>query len=87
LSQDIPPFCLAEGNRASVRGLNLVGLRRHESKENIAALQDAYRKIFKNTAPIRDSANELLNSTNNEKVRIFCQFIIDTKRGIPFERR
>lgn len=86
LSQDIPPFCLAEGNRASVKGLNLVGLRRNESKENILALQDAYRKIFKNPAPIRDSASELLNSTNNDKVRIFCQFIIDTKRGIPFER-
>ena len=86
LSQDVPPFCLAEGNRASVRGLNLVGLRRHEDKENIIALQDAYRKIFKNPAPIRDSALELLESTNNEKVRVFCQFIIDTKRGIPFER-
>jgi len=86
LSQDIPPFCLAEGNRASVRGLNLVGLRRHETKENIILLQDAYRKIFKNPAPIKDSAFELLNSTDNEKVRVFCQFIIDTKRGIPFER-
>lgn len=86
LSQDIPPFCLAEGNRASVKGLNLIGLRRNENKDDILALQDAYRKIFKNQAPIKDSATELLNSTKNEKVRVFCQFIIDTKRGIPFER-
>lgn len=86
LSQDIPPFCLAEGNRATVKGLNLVGLRRHHNKDDILALQDAFRKIFKNQAPIRDSAGELLEITKNEKVRTFCQFIIDTKRGIPFER-
>lgn len=28
VTQDIPPFCLAEGNRANLRGLNLNGLRR-----------------------------------------------------------
>lgn len=86
LSQDIPPYCLAEGNRAVVRGLNLVGLRRHETKENILALQSAYRKIFKGNMPIKDSAQELILDTTNTKVHKFCQFIIDTKRGIPFER-
>ncbi|MFV0482158.1 MAG: acyl-ACP--UDP-N-acetylglucosamine O-acyltransferase [Campylobacteraceae bacterium] len=86
LSQDVPPYCLAEGNRANIRGLNLVGLRRHASKEDTLALQDAYRKIFKSNAPIKESAEELLQSTDSEKVKSFCQFILDTKRGIPFER-
>ncbi len=39
LSQDIPPYCLAEGNRAIIRGLNLVGLRRHISREEIDELK------------------------------------------------
>jgi UDP-N-acetylglucosamine acyltransferase len=86
LSQDVPPFCLAEGNRAVLRGLNLVGLRRRESKEDIDALSAAYKQLFKNSCPIKQSAKEILQTTNNEKVRIMCEFILSTKRGIPYER-
>ena len=32
LSQDVPPYCMAEGNRATLRGLNLTGLRRHAER-------------------------------------------------------
>lgn len=86
ISQDIPPFCLAEGNRAVVRSLNLVGIRRHLSKDDIIAIQDAYRKIFRSTKAIKESANLLLETTNNEKVKMMCEFIMNTKRGVPFER-
>lgn len=86
ISQDIPPFCLAEGNRAVVRSLNLVGIRRHLSKDDIIAIQDAYRKIFRSTKSLKESANLLLETTKSEKVKMMCEFIINTKRGIPFER-
>ncbi|MDR3177803.1 MAG: acyl-ACP--UDP-N-acetylglucosamine O-acyltransferase [Campylobacteraceae bacterium] len=86
LSQDVPPFCLAEGNRAVLRGLNLVGLRRRENKEDIDALSSAYKKLFKSNYPIKQSAEEILQVTNNEKVRLMCEFILNTKRGIPYER-
>ncbi|MDR3346795.1 MAG: acyl-ACP--UDP-N-acetylglucosamine O-acyltransferase [Campylobacteraceae bacterium] len=86
LSQDVPPFCLVEGNRAILRGLNLVGLRRRESKENIDALSAAYKKLFKSNQPLRESAEEILNTTKNEKVRLMCEFVLNTKRGIPYER-
>jgi len=41
LAQDIPPFCMAEGNRATLRGLNLTGLRRNIDREGINALKNA----------------------------------------------
>ncbi|MDR2789697.1 MAG: acyl-ACP--UDP-N-acetylglucosamine O-acyltransferase [Campylobacteraceae bacterium] len=86
LSQDIPPFCLAEGNRACLRGLNLVGLRRRENKEDIDALSIAYKKLFKSVQPIKQSAEEILRSSDNAKVRLMCEFVLNTKRGIPYER-
>lgn len=86
LSQDVPPFCLAEGNRAYLRGLNLIGLRRRESKEDIDALSTAYKTLFKSNRPLRQSAEELLNTTANEKVRLMCEFVLNTKRGINYER-
>ena len=87
ISQDIPHYCLAEGNRAVVRGLNLVGLRRRFEKDDIRALQGAFRKLFRSTKAIKDVAKELLNEDKNEKVQKLCNFIVETTRGIPYERK
>ncbi|WP_024954963.1 acyl-ACP--UDP-N-acetylglucosamine O-acyltransferase [Sulfurospirillum arcachonense] len=87
ISQDIPPFCLAEGNRAVVKGLNAVGLKRRFKKEDIRALQGAYRELFRSNMPIKDMANELLKNEKNEKVLQMCSFIVETSRGIPYERK
>ncbi|MDR1976561.1 MAG: acyl-ACP--UDP-N-acetylglucosamine O-acyltransferase [Campylobacteraceae bacterium] len=86
LSQDVPPFCLAEGNRAYLRGLNLIGLRRRESKEDIDALSIAYKALFRSGKPLRQSAEEILNTTASDKVRLLCEFVLNTKRGINYER-
>jgi len=87
VSQDIPPFCLAEGNRAVVKGLNAVGIKRRFEKADIRALQGAYRKLFRSGLPIKDMAQELIENEKNEKVKQMCKFILETKRGIPYERK
>jgi len=86
VSQDIPPFCLAEGNRAVVKGLNAVGLKRRFKKDDIRALQAAYRKLFRSNISIKEAAEELIKNEDNEKVRQMCDFILKTKRGIPYKR-
>lgn len=44
---DVPPFCIANGDRARLKGLNLVGLeRRGFPAEEIQALKRAYRWLF-----------------------------------------
>ncbi len=87
ISQDIPPFCLAEGNRAVVKGLNAVGIKRRFEKEDIRALQKAYRELFRSKRAIKDVAKELIENENNEKVIQMCRFILESKRGIPYERK
>jgi UDP-N-acetylglucosamine acyltransferase len=87
LSQDVPPYCLAEGNRATLRGLNLTGLRRHLERDDINALKSAYKELFELGRPLQDVALELLESTDNRYVKNLCEFISNTKRGIPFERK
>jgi len=87
LAQDIPPYCMAEGNRASLRGLNLTGLRRHLERSDIDALKSAYRELFESGRPIKESAADLLESRKNHYVHNLCNFILKTKRGIPFERK
>jgi len=86
LTQDIPPFCLAEGNRAFLRGLNLTGLRRKMDREDINALKIAYRELFEQGNPLQEVAQTLFETTTSEKVKSLCEFIKTSKRGIPFTR-
>ncbi len=87
LAQDIPPFCLAEGNRAVLRGLNLTGLRRKIDREEINALKVAYRELFEQGQPLQEVAQRLFEKSDSEKVKEMCKFIKTSKRGIPFARK
>ena len=47
VSQDVPPFCTASGDRARLYGLNLIGLKRRGiSDASVRALKRAYRILF-----------------------------------------
>ena len=87
LTQDVPPFCMAEGNRATLRGLNLNGLRRKLEREDINNIKSAYKELFESGKPLKENATELLNNTDNVYVKNLCNFAIETKRGIPYERK
>jgi len=87
LTQDLPPYCMAEGNRASLRGLNLVGLRRNISRDSIDILKKAYRELFENGNPIQDIADSLIKNNNNFEVINISKFIQNSKRGIPYKRK
>ncbi|MBR8462380.1 acyl-ACP--UDP-N-acetylglucosamine O-acyltransferase [Campylobacter sp. faydin G-140] len=86
LSQDVVPFCLAEGNRAYIRSLNLVGIRRRFDKDQVEELVKAYRFLFNQGISLKDQATELLNKTKDENVKKMCNFIINTSRGIPLAK-
>ena len=88
VAQDIPPFCLAEGNKAVLRGLNLTGLRRRfDNREDIDAVKHAYRELFESGKPLQEVAKELLETDENKYVKELAGFVVDTKRGIPFNRK
>ncbi len=87
LSQDIPPFCMAEGNRATLRGLNLTGLRREIDRDGINALKNAYRELFEKGQPLQECAKQLYEESNSSYVKYLSEFIKNSKRGIPFTRK
>jgi UDP-N-acetylglucosamine acyltransferase len=56
VSMDVPPFCTAAGDRARLRGLNTIGLRRRGlTAAAITALKQAYRLLFQSGRPRRDA--------------------------------
>lgn len=87
VTQDIPPFCLAEGNRAVLRGLNLNGLRRRlDDRASIDAIKRAYKELFESNRPLDEVANELLAISQDENIIKLANFVLNTKRGIPFRK-
>ena len=85
---DVIPYGLSIGNRNSLQGLNLIGLRRakFENKE-ILGLSEAYKEIFA-TKNLTENINKLSGSTReNFLVKEVIEFITkDKKRSIctPF---
>ncbi|HHD81203.1 MAG TPA: hypothetical protein ENK99_06415 [Campylobacterales bacterium] len=87
LSQDIPPYCLAEGNRASLRGLNLTGLRRNIDRDDINRLKIVYKELFESGEPLQDTAKKLLENEKSEIIKNLLEFVSKSKRGIPYTRK
>ena len=81
---DVIPYGLSLGNRNSLVGLNLIGLRRSKiSNENIKIIQEAYDVIFKSKNFRSNIDNLSSKSQNNEYVKKIINFInSDKKRPI-----
>lgn len=80
LVQDALPFCITDGNPGRARGLNLTGLRRNGfSREEIAALKEAYRMLYART-PLEEALTRM-KKMGSAAVGELAAFIAGSKRG------
>ncbi len=85
IPRDIPPYMMAAGQRASLHGLNLVGLRRHGfSREAITGLRKAYRIIWRESSLLKDGIKRVKDELEPfPELDVLIDFITaDTPRGI-----
>ena len=87
LTQDIPPYCVASGNRAKVIRIHTEILKQEISERTLDALTDAYETLFETSVSPKEHAVKALNDEQVEPVKKLYQFIADSKRGIPFRRK
>jgi UDP-N-acetylglucosamine acyltransferase len=82
--QDVPPFLIADGNPAVIRGVNIVGLeRRGVSAETIRVLKESYRILYRSNLNTKQAVEELAKSFGEvEEVRELIEFIEKSERGI-----
>ena len=85
---DVIPYGLSTGNRNSLQGLNLIGLRRAKfDNKDILGLSEAYKEIF-STKNLTENINNLNGAfKDNSLVKNVIEFITkDKKRSIctPF---
>ena len=85
VSQDIPPYVLANGNHTRLYGLNSEGLKRHKfSKETIKTINQAFRILFRTTGLSLAKAIERVENEveNIPEVVHMINFIKQSKRGV-----
>jgi len=86
LTQDLPPYCNAAGNRAKIIGLHNEALLQQCNPTEQQALKESYYILFESHESPKVGAEKILEKSPLECVSALCQFIANSKRGIPFRR-
>ena len=84
VSKDVIPFGMVVGDRCSLNGINLIGLKRRGfSNKEILALQKDFKFLFHGDGNLKDKAEKIYNSNGKDLINVIAAFILaDTSRKI-----
>ncbi|MDF1565647.1 MAG: acyl-ACP--UDP-N-acetylglucosamine O-acyltransferase [Deltaproteobacteria bacterium] len=84
VAMDVPPYCTVQGDRASLVGLNTVGLKRHGySEASIKGIKAAYKELFRSGAGLREAiAQARAEFGDDPEVAHLIDFVEQSERGI-----
>jgi len=84
VGKDVPPFCTCQGDRATLRGLNLIGLRRAGFAHSaVSAVKAAYKTLFLSGLRLEEALAQLRASKPGPEVAELLSFIEGIgKRGV-----
>jgi UDP-N-acetylglucosamine acyltransferase len=88
VSQDVPPFMLVDGNPLSVRGINVVGLRRRDfSAERIAAIKQMHKLLYREGRTLEDAREAIAALADSSPeaaadVALMRDFLAAATRGV-----
>jgi UDP-N-acetylglucosamine acyltransferase len=85
---DVPPYCIAQGDRAKTVGVNIIGMRRAGLEHKIIAeVRKAYKILFRSSKRLEEAMNELEQGTPCAEVKHLIEFCRASKRGITPAKR
>jgi len=82
--QDVPPFMIADGNPARVRGINQIGLERHAfPEESVRLLREAYRLLYRSKLNVKQALEAIRKDLSGPpEIEQLVTFIDSSVRGI-----
>lgn len=88
LSKDAPPYSLVHGDRARVRGVNVIGMRRGGyNGEDVAIVKRAYRLLFWRSVVMAERIRSVTRLFgDNELVQEILEFMRGSRRGVLMSR-
>jgi UDP-N-acetylglucosamine acyltransferase len=87
--QDIPPYVIADGHPAKVRGLNNVGMSRSGMSELARRnMKKAYKILYRSGLSLTQAIDTMEQELDScEEVEHFLRFLRNAERGIARSRR
>ena len=84
ITQDVPPYVMVAGHPAAPHGINSEGLRRRGfGAEEIAAIKQAYRKLYRSSLSLEEARDALaLIAQESPRVQPMLDFLARSTRGI-----
>ena len=81
---DVAPYCTAQGDRAELAGLNVVGLQRHGfSEDQIGRIKEAYKILFRSKLQLAEALERLKAEYSGQpEIDHLVEFISQSKRGL-----
>jgi len=82
--QDVPPYMIADGNPAEVRGINQVGLeRRGFVAEDTRTLREAYRLLYRSNLNVKQACEKIAaDFSGPDVIARLLAFVASSQRGI-----
>jgi UDP-N-acetylglucosamine acyltransferase len=82
--QDLPPYMIADGNPARVRGINKTGLERHGfSAEVMRVLKEAYRLLYRSDHNVAQAIDQMRSQVpDSPELEHLISFVTQSSRGI-----
>jgi UDP-N-acetylglucosamine acyltransferase len=81
---DVPPFCMANGDRARLVGLNVIGLeRRAMDAEEIKALKRCYKLLFQSKLRVAEAVERVAAEIPEQpRCAQLAAFVAASERGV-----
>lgn len=88
VTQDVPPFCVVQGDRARLVALNLIGLQRAGiAQDEIASLRRAFRALFRGNGILAERlAAAAEHGARSTLVQELVDFVTGSERGVVSAR-
>jgi len=82
--QDVPPFMLADGNPARVRGINKIGLERFGyGPEVVRTMKEAYRLLYRGALNVGQAVEQMRSQLPDiPEIEQLVDFVTKSSRGI-----
>jgi UDP-N-acetylglucosamine acyltransferase len=88
VTQDVPPFMMADGNPLAVRGFNAEGLRRRQfSEARITAVKQMHKLIYRTGKTLAQATADIIELEQSipeaaQDIALLLQFLNASTRGI-----
>ena len=80
---DVPPYCIAQGERAKLVGLNIVGMRRAGlDRKVMMEIKRAFKLMFRSGKRLEEAMTQLESAPHCNEVQHMIDFCRASQRGV-----